>query len=357
MVTLPSRRRLFEILFEGMPTGCFLVDKNLEIIAFNKAAERLTGWKRDEVIGKPCRQVMHSNLCGQFCPLKEDSSVKKAYIAREATIKNKFGEEIPICFSSSKVFDSTGHFEVGIEIFRDRGDDERLQTLRNHIISIFAHDIKTPVSVTGGLVHRILAGKAGPVTEKQREYLEIILKENMQVELLINSLLELLSIESGRTQPQKIATDLHTFLEEAIKEIHPKAEANHIKLVFSVDDSIKKPVYLDKIQIKRVVINLLDNAIKYSPKGSTVELAVELKDDWLIFKVKDQGIGIPKEDLPHIFEYFFRASNSRQKADGTGLGLASARAIVESNGGRIWAKSQEGLGTTFFIRLPYEPDP
>ena len=357
MVTLPSRRKLFEILFEGMPTGCFLVDKNLEIIAFNRAAERLTGWKREEVIGKPCSQVMRSSLCGQFCPLKDDSAKKKEYIAREATIKNKFGEEIPICFSSSKVFDPSGRLEVGIEIFRDRADDERLQTLRNHIISIFAHDIKTPVSVTAGLINRILAGKAGPITDKQREYLEFILKENMQVELLINNLLELLSIESGRRQVEKIATDLHSFLKEAIEEIGPKAQANDIKITLHIDSAIKRPVYLDQIQIKRVITNLLDNAIKYSPRGSTVELRAELKDGWLIFSVKDQGIGIPREELPHIFEYFFRASNSKEKAEGTGLGLASARAIVESHGGRIWAKSQEGVGTTFFVRLPYEPDP
>ncbi len=352
-----SRRKLFDILFEGLPIGCFIVDKDLEIIAFNESAERITGWNRDEVVGKPCSKVMRSNLCQQFCPLLEGAALKKTYIAREAKIKNRFGEEIPICFSSSTVFDEAGKFEAGIEIFRDRGADQRLQTLRNHIISVFAHDIKTPISVNGAIIQRILAGKAGPVTEKQRDYLKFLLKESKQIELLINNLLELLNMESGRNPAKKVATDIASFIKETVEEMKPKARQHDIKLGFHVDKKIKMPVMLDPVQIKRVISNLVDNAIKYSNRGGFVEVTAELQHSWIVIKVTDCGIGIPEEDLPHIFEYFYRAKNSISKAGGTGLGLSSARAIVESSGGHIWVKSKVGEGTTFFIRLPYEPDP
>ncbi len=354
MDRLSGRRRLFDILFKGLPVGCFLVNERLEIIAFNKAAETLTGWKEEDVVGKPCSQVLRSSLCQQFCPIRESAHTKKSYIAREAVIRDRFGQEVPICFSSSTVFDEQGDFEAGIEVFRDRSGDERLQTLRNHIISIFAHDIKTPCSVTGALINRILAGKAGPVTEKQREYLEVILKENQQVELLINNLLELLHIERGAHPPSKTPVDMGEFIKEVVQEMMPKAEASQIRIVFDIDKRLNRPVMLDRVQIKRVIQNLIDNAIKYSRTGSLIKVKVQVQDNWLIIKVEDQGIGIPRDDLPHIFEYFYRARNSRQKAEGTGLGLASARAIVEASGGRIWAKSKEGMGTTFFIRLPIE---
>ena len=350
----PARRRLFEILFKGLPVGCFLVNKELEIIAFNKAAETLTGWKEKEVIGRPCSQVLKSSLCQEFCPIRESAQTKRSFIAREAVIRDRFGQEIPICFSSSTVFDQQGDFEAGVEVFRDRSGDERLQTLRNRIISIFAHDIKTPCSVTGALVNRILEGKAGPVTEKQREYLEVILKENRQVELLINNLLELLHIERGAHPPRKTPVDVNEFFKELVREMMPKAEANQVRIVFDIDKRLNMPVMLDRMQIKRVMQNLIDNAIKYSRKGGLVKIKARVQENWLMLKVEDQGIGIPKDDLPHIFEYFYRARNSRQKAEGTGLGLASARAIVEANGGRIWAKSKEDMGTTFFIRLPLE---
>ena len=357
MISRPSRRRLFSILFEGLPIGCFIVDKDLKIVAFNKAAQELTGWEREEALGKTCSEIINSSLCQHFCPIREGARHKKSFIARETVIKNRFGEQIPICFSSSVVFDKLGDIEAGIELFRDRGGDERLQTLRNHIISIFAHDIKTPVSVTAGLVQRILSGKAGPVTEKQREYLEFILKENQQVELLITNLLELLNIESGRMRRETTPTDLRSFIKEVVDELRPKAEERNIEIIYHIDKAVKEPLILDRVQLKRVVMNLVDNAIKYSHKGGQVKVKADVEKGWLIIRVSDQGIGIPKDDLPHIFEYFYRAKNSISKAGGTGLGLASARAIVEANGGRIWAKSKEGIGTTFFIRLPYKPDP
>ncbi len=356
MICRLTREKLFGILFEGLPIGCFLVNKKFEIIAFNKSAETLTGWKKEEVMGKPCSEVINSNLCHQFCPLKEGAHTKKKFIAREEIIKDRFGEEIPVCYSSSAVFDENGNFEAGIEIFRERGGDERLQTLRNHIISIFAHDIKTPCSVTGALINRILSGKAGPITDQQREYLEFIIKENKQVELLINNLLELLHIERGGSPAEKSPTDIHCFIKDMVGEMRPKAEANGINIAYDIDKRINRPVLIDKIQMKRVLQNLIDNAIKYSRKGGTIHVKAEIQNNWLILKVRDEGIGIPKDDLPHIFEYFFRAKNSPKKAEGTGLGLASARAIVESSGGRIWAKSKEGVGTTFFIRLPIELD-
>ncbi len=356
MVSNISKRKLFEILFKGLPIGCFLVDKNLKIIAFNESAEELTGWKEKEALGRPCREVLKSSLCDKFCPLEESARLKRSFIARDATITSRFGEEIPICFSSSTVFDDEGHVEAGIEIFRDVGANKRLQTLRNRIISVFAHDIKTPIAVTGGLAKRLLDEKVGPLNEKQREYLKLILKESTGIENLVNELLELLHIESGRISKEQTTVNLSVFIKEIVDEIAPKAREKGIKIREDAETDLL-PIYLDKIQIKRVLINLLDNAIKYSDPGKEIELSAHKKDGWLILEVKDQGIGIPEDDLPHVFEYFYRGKNSKKVADGTGIGLASSRAIVETNGGRIWVKSKEGQGTTFFIRLPFSPDP
>ncbi len=351
-----SKRKLFDIIFKGLPIGCFLVDKELRIISFNDTAKRITGWDEKEVIGKYCSDVLQSNLCKGQCPLKESLQLKMSFIAREATITTRFGERVPICFSSSAVFDDNGEVEAGIEIFRDMWDNKRLQTMRNRIMALFAHDIKSPVAMVGGMAKRLMDEKVGPLNNKQKEYLEIILKESKAVEVLLNNLLELLHIESGRAEKRLEPTDLSAFISDVIEEIRPKAMERSIEIRSSVSKAVF-PVYLDRIPMRRVLINLLDNAIKYSKPNSVVSIDVEKKGEWLLIKVRDQGIGIPKEDLPYIFDYFYRGRNSKGKIQGTGIGLSSARAIVEEHGGRIWATSEEGQGTTFFIRLPYVPDP
>ena len=351
-----SKRKLFDLIFRGMPLGCFLVDSELRIISFNDAAKAITGWNEDEVIGKHCSDVLQSNLCHGHCPLKESAKLKVSYVAREATITTRFGEKVPICFSSSTVFDENGEVEAGIEIFRDMWDNKRLQTMRNRIMALFAHDIKSPVSIIGGLAKRILDEKVGPLTDKQREYLAVIQKESRIVEELLNNLLELLHIESGRVERSVEATDLASFLSDIIEKIRPRAVERSIEIKCNISKEIF-PVFLDRIPMRRVITNLLDNAIKYSPPKSVVSVDVDRAGEWLLIRVSDQGIGIPKEDLPYIFDYFYRARNARDRIKGTGIGLSSARAIVEQHGGRIWAKSEEGKGTTFFIRLPYEPDP
>jgi len=346
-----TKNRLFDILFQGLPVGCFMVDSDLKIIEFNHAAEELTGWKKDEAIGKPCSEILNSNLCKQFCPLLESARLKKSFIARDAVISNRFGEEIHIIFSSATVLDKHDKMDAGVEIFRDSTGDLRLQTLRNHLISVFAHDIKTPVAVTGGFVLRLLQEKAGPLTEKQREYLNIIQKENEKIEELIRKLLKLLRMESGQTRPFPTPTSLDRLIHEVVTEFASKAGAKNIRIEVEISEDLSV-ISLDKTQMDRVIGNIIDNAVKYSPPDTKILIKARKDGDWAIIEIADQGMGISEQDLPHIFEYFYRARNSAEIAEGTGLGLASAKSIVEAHGGRIWVKSREGHGSTFFIRLP-----
>ncbi len=348
-----NRDRLFDLLLRGLPVAFFMVDADLKIIEFNHVAQDLTGWERTEAIGTPCSLVLNSSLCGQLCPLKESARLGKSFVAREAVISNKFGEEIPIIFSSASVLNDKGEMEAGVELFRDASEDSRIQMLRNHIISVFAHDIKTPVAVTGGFVQRLIQGKAGPISPKGLEYLEMIRKENARVEGLIGRLLGLLRMEGGQTRLFTEPVSLDAFLYKVWETFRPKADEKNIKIAVETDEHL--PILkLDQEQMERVFTNLLDNAVKYSPTDTTITIKAWKEGRWAIIEVRDQGIGIPPEDLPHIFDYFYRSMLSSGYAQGTGLGLASARAIVEAHGGRIWAKSWPGKGSSFFIRLPID---
>ncbi|HID97462.1 MAG TPA: PAS domain-containing sensor histidine kinase [Thermodesulfobacteriaceae bacterium] len=346
-----SKEKLYDLLTMGMPVGFFIVDRDLTIIDFNEAAEKITGWPREEAIGKKCSEVLKSNLCSGACPLKSEGEKGKHHIGLEATIKTRFGTELPVFLSSSALLDDRGGMIAGIELFRDASDRKKLETQRKNFISLFAHDLKIPVVLTGGLVTRLLQEKAGRLTDKQRKYLLAIQRENQKLDRYIHDFLEILRVETGYLQMSRVACCMEDILAGVAESFQVRANEKNIAIVLDFPNKLPL-IDVDKYQIERVFNNLVDNAIKYSPSGSTILVKAWEEGDSIMIEIRDQGPGIPAEDLPHIFEYFFRSSVSGKETAGIGLGLASVRGIVEAHGGRIWAKSKVGRGTSFFIQLP-----
>lgn len=227
--------------------------------------------------------------------------------------------------------------------------------VRDEFLAILSHDLRNPLSVIK-LKVQALQRKAALTGLTDPGWLDHLRAINKQAEIMLDlmeELLDLANVQAGKPMALRLArTELRALCQAAIGDCQATTDQHRVTLRPGAE--VHGP--FDEIRLLRVLANLLSNAVKYSPEGGEIAVQVEQEGDgWVLIRVRDQGIGIPAADLPHIFERFHRAANAGQ-ASGSGVGLASAMAIVEQHGGSIRAESQEGEGATFVVRLPLRQD-
>lgn len=327
-----------------------MVDKDGIIVEFNPAAEKITGYGREELIGKPHLDILHSASDEGSCPLCKHALTRhEQTIAPETTIKKKSGEPVNLTVTAYPLFDDEVNFTGGVELFRDVTEIKRMERERKNILSMFAHDMKNPVTTSGGFLMRLLSGKAGSLNEKQQRYLEIMREELNSLLDLIMDFLDFSGFETIEYSPIHALFNIETDICNNIEAARFQAEAKGVKLVLDFPETSLPVVHADEMMINRAIRNLLDNAIRYTDTGGIITIKlIEQEHDTLV-QVSDTGIGIPEKHLPYIFDAFYRISRDSK---GSGLGLAITKSIIEAHGGRIWAKSAEGKGSTFSFTLP-----
>ena len=341
---------LYEIIRNSLPIGFTMVDSEGIIIDFNPQAEMVTGYLKSEVIGKSHLEILHGTSDRAACPLFQYALQKKRQTAAiEANIKRKNGEIITIVASISPLINEDQNFIGGIELFRDITEIKKLERERKNILPMFAHDMKNPVITAGGFLSRLLSGKIGFLTEPQLNTLYIIKEELIKVEELISDFLEFSRFETAEYRPLKSAFNIEEAINRQIEIVRVEAEKKNIRIFFEYSDTLIPVINADCKMIERVIENLLDNAVKYSPHDTMVSVKL---NDWNLevqVQVIDSGIGISAEHLPYIFDAFYRVSRD---SEGSGLGLSIAKTIVEAHSGKIWAESIPGKGSTFSFTLP-----
>ncbi len=342
---------LFNLVIRNMPIGLFALDNKKKIIEFNSAAEKITGYTKEEVLGRQCSEVLNSNLCEIACPLQDPSHPRPSPMEQEATIQTKHQQEVPVTFSTTFLRDEEGQIYSVIRTFRDVSEIRRLEEHRKILISMFAHDLKAPIAIAGGFVIRLLKGKAGPLTPKQYEYLTIIDDKIRQLDSYIRSFLDILKMESGQILLSIEPCSMTKLIYEIIEGFRMEAAEKKIYLKIELPDFLSL-VFGDKEQLQRVISNLLDNAIKYSPLGAKVVIRANETSENVVCQVQNSGPGIKPKDLPHIFDPFFRGSESKVKRTGSGLGLAIVKSIVEAHGGKVWVDSNPEGKTVFTFTIP-----
>jgi two-component system, OmpR family, phosphate regulon sensor histidine kinase PhoR len=238
---------------------------------------------------------------------------------------------------------------VRYEMAVDISASKKLEEERRNMLSMFAHDMKNPILVAEGFLSRVYSGKAGPLTDKQLSHLGLVNDAIGRVGKFITNFLEFSRIESGEYKTVPFPFDLAMSIEKNLDSLRIEAEKKNIKLTFEVMDGRTATVHANVTQIDRVLINLLDNSIKYTNPGGTIMVSLSNRDKDILVQVADTGIGIPEEHLPHLFNPFYRVTGDSK---GSGLGLAIVKTIVETNGGRIWVNSIYGRGSTFAFTLP-----
>ncbi len=346
-----SRKKLYDSVIEGHPYALFIVDKDLKIREFNPAAEKLTGWQKEEVIGKSYSEILKSDICERNSPFMEPSKERRTCIGQDTAIKTKSGQEAAVLFSATS-FWNNGQFTGGLGIFIEATEIKKTEIQKQNIISIFTHDLKAPLAIAGAYLFRVIDGKAGELTDKQMQYLMAAKKEILKLDGYIHRFLDAVRFQMGQIPLYFMPCGIEKTLHEIIEGFQIKASEKNISIILDLPNVLPPSVLIDKQQFEKAVSNLLDNAIKYSPEESKVVIRAMEKEDSILFEIRDQGIGISQEDLPHIFEYFYRCKDKVGQVTGAGLGLAIVKGIIESHGGKIWAESVPGEGTSFFFTIP-----
>ena len=225
-----------------------------------------------------------------------------------------------------------------------------LDRVKDDFVALVSHELRTPLTSIAGYLEMVLDDDADPLTHDQRQFLDTVGRNVDRLATLVDELLFLAHVDAGRLELSLAEVDVNEILEEAVAAARPAAAANDVRLVLDADRLA--PVVCDRGRIAQVIDNLVSNAVKFTRPGGRVDVAAVQEDGVVALTVRDTGIGIPEDELPSLFNRFFRASSATRNAiPGTGLGLAISQAIAEAHGSRITVESAREQGTAFRLRL------
>ncbi len=330
-----NERSKFEAVLSNMGDALMVLNQQGVIQLVNTAMCSALSIKPDKLLNKTIQEVIPE---GDFLRLLQPDEEKTTQY-----------HEINV--DDDRVFSAqyTTIPSVGAVItMQDISYLKELNRLKDNFVHTVSHDLRSPLTAVLGYAE--LLERVGTINDQQREFIRRIHASVQDITELINDLLDLGKIEAGfdtRLEPLQLDNILHYTIDNI------RVLADNKKQILDVRIAPKlPPVRGNPVRLRQMFDNLIGNAIKYTPKGKQVCIELKHEDKQVIFKVADQGQGIPQEDQPHIFEKFYRASNISSSASGTGLGLAIVKTIVESHNGRIWVESKVDEGSTFFVVLP-----
>ena len=335
------------------------------IRVFNSGAERMLGYTAQEVVGCRTPEVFHRaeeieahgrTLSQEFGrPIKGfDVFVERArhgdFEAREWTYLRKDGSRLTVDLVVTAVRDRQGEPTGFLGIAIDISERKAVERMKDEFVSSVSHELRTPLTSIRGALGLLAGGTLGHLPESGRRMLEVAVTNTDRLVRLINDILDMERIESGRVQLRRQAHTAGDLMLQASEVMRPMAEKAGVRIEMTENSD---RLWVDSDRVIQTLTNLLSNAIKFSPPGTTIRLGAERRDVELLFYVRDQGRGIPADKRETIFGRFQQvdASDAREKG-GTGLGLAICRSLVEQHGGRIWVESTPGEGSTFFFTLP-----
>jgi signal transduction histidine kinase len=230
---------------------------------------------------------------------------------------------------------------------------KRLNRTKTQFISIASHQLRTPLAAVKGYLSMIMDGDYGSVAPNQKKILETVLQSANRLVRLVDTLLDVSRIESGRLDIVFRRTQLINVLENKIRELQSEAELKEQAISFKKPPGQVPEILADSSKLDEVFGNILDNAVKYTPVKGKININLEVNREDILITIQDTGIGIPKDEIPYLFDRFARGRGVKVNPAGSGLGLYIVRKLVEGHGGKVWVESA-GLdkGSTFFVKLP-----
>ncbi len=333
-----------EALFNSMIEGVLVLGQNGRVSMANRALGNLFSISQD-IVGKSILEVLRIH---ELAPLVNRVAKERQVLAFEITLAGI--EQRVFEVNASAVFSRNGEQEGTILVFHDLTRIKRLQNTRQEFVANVSHELRTPLSLIKGYIETLLDG-AKDKPEVAERFLRTIDRNANRLSLLIEDLLTISQLESGKTVVNFARVDLHQAVDRALEDFFPSARDKRVKLTNAVPPQLAARA--DANRLHQILGNLLDNAIKYGRADGTVSIAAKLAEDGKIeVSVADDGPGIPPDSLERIFERFYRVDKARSREQGgTGLGLSIVKHIVQSHSGRVWAVSRLGVGSTFFFTL------
>lgn len=272
----------------------------------------------------------------------------------EATIEEPEHRVVEV--RTNPVIDRMGRYLGCVSTLHDVTAEREIAIMKNEFVSMVSHELRTPLTSIKGYVDLIVDGEAGEINDIQKEFLEIVQENSDRLVSLINDLLDISRIESGRVHLKIEPLEIPDVVQGVLDTFRTYAEQSGVNLTSQVARNLPR-VAADRDRVGQVLMNLVSNAIKYSPGGGDAKIAVKRHGDKVNIEVTDSGIGISEEDQRQLFTKFFRVDSSlTREIGGTGLGLSICKSVIDLHGGEVWVKSREGQGSTFAFSLCVAPD-
>lgn len=349
-----EKNQLRRFILDSVPVAIVTMAYDFKITSFNDRAEELTGYSAREAIGRLCHEVFHCSRCKNGCPVQTVHRNKKSALGLEAEIVNRSDEIIPVRIGVAVLEDEENEFSGYVEVIEDISRQKKIEREKNNFLAMIVHDMKSPLFGIRGLIARLKKEKSCETNEKMQEYFRVIGAAEERLESMVQEFQEYSGLESGHVKLDLGETDIKNVLQQAA-EMHRLA-AEKQEIVLRYDCTSLAAIEADENRLHRVFNNIIENAIKYSPKKAEVTISASETDKEIVIHFQDQGWGIRPEEIPYIFEAFYRAE-SKEKIRGQGLGLAASSAIIRQHGGNISVESKPGKGSVFTVRLPKQKKP
>lgn len=372
---LDRKQKNLEAIFDAAPLGILLVDEELRVVRANDTIRHMSGKGYPNLIGHDicqalaCTRSVGFGECAGGTGSCEDCSLRDLISTtllswqaiRGSEIRPSFGgndEPVRPWLSASIEpvnLDEGRHLLVALNDITDRkrAEEELKATMemKAQFIATVSHELRTPLTAIREAVIIVLDGLAGKITKDQKHFLDLAKRNIDRLARLINDVLDFQKLNAGKMEFNMREGDIATVVEEACTTMRPHAQKNGVDLIVELEANLPSTVF-DSDRIIQAVTNLISNAIKFTPEGGRVRVSTHRRNENLVVKVSDTGLGIPKEDLPHVFDRFYRVRRPGKEIKGTGLGLPIVSRIVASHSGRIEVESEMDKGSTFTVILP-----
>lgn len=359
-----------DIVINAIADGVIALNSQGNVQLMNPAAEQITGWRVSDAMSLDYKSVLKlldakdGDLVAANDPISQTLATNKETSAKNLSLVTKSGRKILLSLTVSP----TGQPGSGvILVFRDITKEKAEEREQAEFISTASHEMRTPVASIEGYLGLALNPSTAQVDEKARAYITKAHESAQHLGRLFQDLLDVTKAEDGRLANSPKAVDVVAFVGDIVEGLRPQAEQKGLRMIYkpmpnnSEDSSPGErrlnPVYyanVDNDHLREVVANLIENGIKYTPKGDvTIDITGDESGEHVIISVADSGIGIPQEDIKHLFQKFYRVDNSdTREIGGTGLGLYLSRRLVEAMNGRIWVESEFKRGSVFYVEIP-----
>lgn len=344
-----QQRNEREAILSSMVEGVLAVDLDERVLSLNQAASRLLDIDLDKAQARTLQEVVRNR---ELQRLVSEVLSRQLPVANDLEVVSREGEKRQLHAQGTVLYDSQNHPMGALVVLHDVTRLKKLENVRRDFVANVSHELKTPVTSIKGFIETLLDGAMHSPADAER-FLRIVAAQADRLNSIIEDLLTLSRLEQGSDkaeialEPGKIRHVLGT----AVEVCQLKAEAKQIRVEIACDEELATRI--NAALLEQAVVNLVDNAIKYSPKGQKVHVTAYPDNGEVVIRVEDQGCGIPKEHLPRIFERFYRVDRARSRElGGTGLGLAIVKHIAQVHGGHATVRSTVGEGSVFCIHLP-----